>query len=190
MGQIIRNDKQKLRKEILERRSNMVIDEEVAQGLSEQLFTLITSEKVSVIGCHLPFGQEPPLGSFLRKVLESGIKVLSPVSLSNGEMNWVRFDGGTKKGLFGFEEAAGEIRDPSQIEMMVMPALAVDMEGHRLGRGGGFYDRQLEKLDPEIRTVAVVFDNEIIDFVPFEAHDKKVRFAVSPSRTLSFFKRS
>ncbi len=190
MGENIRLDKQRLRKEILERRSMMVIDKECAEGISEQLLALLATEEVSVIGCHLPFGQEPPLDSFLEKALERGMQILSPVALSTGEMDWVRYGGETKKGIFGFDEAMGEILDPKQIEMMVMPAVAVDFQGHRLGRGGGFYDRQLEKLDPGLRTVAVVFEGEIYDSVPFEAHDKKVRFAVSPSRTLSFFKPS
>ena len=105
-------------------------------------------------------------------------------------MNWVVFNGKTKQGIFGFQEATGEDADPSEIELMVMPALAVDVQGHRLGRGGGYYDRQLEKLSPDLKTVAVVFDSEILEFIPTEEHDKTVQFAVSPSKTLRFIKLS
>jgi len=61
-----------------------------------------------------------------------------------------------------------------------VPALAVDRSGHRLGRGGGFYDRWLPST-PGGSVLAVVFDEEVIEHVPREPHDRTVDAALTPS---------
>ena len=63
---------------------------------------------------------------------------------------------------------------------MLVPALAVDRAGNRLGRGGGSYDRALARVGPLIPLIALVYDGELLDHVPAERHDVPVRAAVSP----------
>ena len=63
----------------------------------------------------------------------------------------------------------------------VVPALAVSRDGVRLGRGGGYYDRALAHARPGAVLVAVVFDDELLDEVPAEAHDHRVTAVVTPS---------
>jgi len=65
-----------------------------------------------------------------------------------------------------------------------VPAMAVDFRGNRLGKGKGYYDRAL--AEAKVKTIAVVFDEEILIEVPSEAHDKKVNAAISPSKLLWF----
>jgi 5-formyltetrahydrofolate cyclo-ligase len=71
--------------------------------------------------------------------------------------------------------ATERLRDAAAV---VVPALAVDRAGHRLGRGGGFYDRALAAV--EIPTVAVVFDDELMDELPVEPHDVPVGAVLTP----------
>jgi len=61
-----------------------------------------------------------------------------------------------------------------------VPALAVDAAGRRLGRGGGSYDRALARVGPLIPLIALVYDDELIEHVPAEAHDIPVRATASP----------
>lgn len=64
---------------------------------------------------------------------------------------------------------------------VLVPALAVDRTGVRLGRGAGFYDRSLPLADPAARLIAVVRDEELIDRLPAEDHDVRMTHALTPS---------
>ena len=65
---------------------------------------------------------------------------------------------------------------------MFIPALAADARGNRLGRGKGYFDRQLENNPEGVEVYAVVFDVEILDSVPTESHDQTVQGLVSEKR--------
>jgi 5-formyltetrahydrofolate cyclo-ligase len=66
--------------------------------------------------------------------------------------------------------------------LVLVPALAVDRCGVRLGRGRGFYDRSLAGRDPQARLVAVVRDDEFVDELPSEPHDVRMTHALTPKR--------
>ena len=68
--------------------------------------------------------------------------------------------------------------------VVLVPALAVDRSGVRLGRGAGFYDRSLASADPAARLVAVVRDGELLDAIPSEPHDVRMTHALTPRRGL------
>jgi len=68
---------------------------------------------------------------------------------------------------------------------VLVPALAVDRAGNRLGRGGGSFDRALARVGPLVPLIALVYDDELIDRVPAERHDVPVRAAVSPVRGIT-----
>ncbi len=74
--------------------------------------------------------------------------------------------------------------DPATLGAVVVPGLAFDATGGRLGRGMGFYDRFLASLPASVRTVAAVFDEQVIDRVPMEPHDRRVSAIVTDRRTI------
>jgi 5-formyltetrahydrofolate cyclo-ligase len=87
-------------------------------------------------------------------------------------------------GRFGILEPVGPKLGPTAIgtaEVVVVPALAVDRGGTRLGRGGGWYDRALRHARPGAVVVAVVFDGEVVDRLPALDHDRPVTAVVTPS---------
>ena len=65
---------------------------------------------------------------------------------------------------------------------MLVPALAVDRRGRRLGRGGGYYDRTLPLLTPGTTAVVPLHDGEFLDEIPAEPHDVAVDAVVLPGR--------
>lgn len=71
---------------------------------------------------------------------------------------------------------------PALIDLVVVPALAFDPQGNRLGRGGGYYDRFLARLKPEVVTVGLVFDQQIVDSIPVNSHDVTVDIVVTDRR--------
>ncbi|MDE7180467.1 MAG: 5-formyltetrahydrofolate cyclo-ligase [Muribaculaceae bacterium] len=84
-------------------------------------------------------------------------------------------------GAFHIEEPTGtETVSPSEIEMVVVPAVAYDEQGNRLGRGKGFYDRLLAST--KATKVGIAFDFQVVDEVPVEPHDVSMDIVISPSR--------
>ncbi len=77
----------------------------------------------------------------------------------------------------GSEEAA-----LAEIGLVLVPGVAFDAECHRLGMGGGFYDRLLAALAPTTLKVGLAFDEQIVDAVPCEAHDVTLDAVVTPRR--------
>lgn len=76
----------------------------------------------------------------------------------------------------------GRLILPASIDLIVLPALAFDPQGHRLGRGGGYYDRFLTRLRPGIVTVGLAFDAQVIDSVPVDSRDASVDVLVTDRR--------
>lgn len=70
----------------------------------------------------------------------------------------------------------------AEANLVLVPALAVDHHGVRLGRGGGFYDRSLAGRDPHTLLIALVRDTELLNELPSEPHDVRMTHAVTPER--------
>jgi 5-formyltetrahydrofolate cyclo-ligase len=87
-------------------------------------------------------------------------------------------------GRFGLLEPVGHRLGPTAIgtaDVVVVPALAVARDGVRLGRGGGYYDRALRHVRPGAALVAALFDDELVEALPAEPHDRRVTAVVTPS---------
>jgi 5-formyltetrahydrofolate cyclo-ligase len=82
----------------------------------------------------------------------------------------------------GIPEPDGLADPRPRFDVVLVPALAVDRLGIRLGQGGGFYDRFLAAVDPRPEVVAVVHDEDLIERVTTEPHDQPVDAAVTPTR--------
>ena len=101
---------------------------------------------------------------------------------------------GTKRGALGIDEPTGPRLGPSAIadaDAILVPALAVDRGGHRLGRGGGHYDRTLALLarlrgtDDLPTRIALIYDDEVLEAVPFDKFDQFVTAVITPGSGLS-----
>ncbi len=90
--------------------------------------------------------------------------------------------GEVREGAFGIAEPQGTAVPIAEIDLMIVPALAADMAGNRLGKGKGFYDRVLANYSG--KRIAVIFDSELIESVPSEPHDQQVQIIVTPLRTV------
>ncbi|TMH37254.1 MAG: 5-formyltetrahydrofolate cyclo-ligase [Betaproteobacteria bacterium] len=77
-----------------------------------------------------------------------------------------------------------QIVEPARIDWALVPGVAFDVAGRRLGYGGGYYDRLLPTLRTDARRIAGAFDLQIVDHVPAAPHDLTVDAVVTPSRTL------
>jgi len=73
----------------------------------------------------------------------------------------------------------GRIIAPENIELVIVPGLAFDVSGNRLGRGAGFYDRLLPKLSPTATVVGLAFECQVFESIPAEPHDRSMDLLVT-----------
>ncbi len=86
-------------------------------------------------------------------------------------------------GAFRIEEPDGtDIADPYTMELIIVPAVALDRKGNRLGRGKGFYDRLLSRT--EAATIGVAYDFQLVDKIPVEPHDTPLDIVITQSHVI------
>jgi 5-formyltetrahydrofolate cyclo-ligase len=136
---------------------------------------------------------EPDLMEILRTSWDMGAAVLLP-RVAGTELVWVATSAHTPlaPGPFGLREPSGldQTVDWSRVQVMFLPALAVDHFGNRLGQGGGFYDRTLTNV-PAARDggplkVGVVHEAEFLESVPVDEHDHGVDAVLTEERFVRF----
>jgi 5-formyltetrahydrofolate cyclo-ligase len=135
------------------------------------------------VAAYLSFGSEPPTRQLLESLARAGVEVLVPVVV--GELlEWVVFDPAhlPAPGALGIPEPTGPrlgAEALARVDAVLVPALAADRRGNRLGRGRGYYDRALASVAAQV--VAVVYDDELLASVPAEPHDRQVDAILTPS---------
>ncbi|HTM84062.1 MAG TPA: 5-formyltetrahydrofolate cyclo-ligase [Mycobacterium sp.] len=164
-----------------------VRDAEV-QALCRWLPELVTAGQTAC--AYVPVGSEPGSTALLDTLLEIGVRVLLPVARNEADgtaapLQWGAYRSGS------LVDAAFGLREPpppwlpthaaAAAAVILVPALAVDRSGARLGRGAGFYDRTLRAAAPGARLVAVVRDDELVAELPTEPHDVPMTHALTPN---------
>jgi 5-formyltetrahydrofolate cyclo-ligase len=141
---------------------------------------------VAVIALYAAVGTEPPTRPLMDRLVASGRTVLLPIVTPTG-LAWGAYERWDALGdRHGLLEPTGDVMlRLDQAGLVLVPALAVDHAGNRLGRGGGHYDRALAGV-PRDRIAAVVFSDEVLDVVPTEAHDVQVGGVLTPDGLVEF----
>ncbi|MBF6217030.1 5-formyltetrahydrofolate cyclo-ligase [Nocardia abscessus] len=134
---------------------------------------------------YVPVAGEPGSTAMLDALLADGARVLLPVTGPPGPLSWAEYTGADalRRARYGLLEPIGAVLPPDTVaraELILVPALAVDRRGVRLGRGAGYYDRTLPAARPDARLVAVVRDDELLDRLPEEPHDLRMGWALTP----------
>lgn len=136
-----------------------------------------------------PAGTEPGSPLMLSALVGAGCTVLLPVVVrgAGGVLDWARYTAPSElaPGAFGLMEPSGPRLGPGAVSTastVLVPALAVDARGTRLGRGGGYYDRSLPLAAPTARLIAVVRDDELVPRLPRDPHDVPMTAALTPTR--------
>ena len=105
--------------------------------------------------------------------------------LPDGDLDWASYEGpdSLAPGPRGLLQPVEPVRGPGTVaraDVVLVPALAVDASGNRLGRGGGSYDRALARVGGQVPTIALLYDDELLPSVPAEPHDRPVRAVARP----------
>jgi 5-formyltetrahydrofolate cyclo-ligase len=138
---------------------------------------------------YVPVGAEPGSIDMLDMLLRRSVRVLLPIARTAADdtplpLGWGEYRRGElTRGRWGLLEPAEPHLPASALAeagAILVPALAVDRSGVRLGRGGGFYDRSLTGRNTDARLIAVVRDEELVDELPAEPHDVRMTHALTP----------
>ena len=174
-----------LRDRLLLRRRARAADERAAAADAVASALLKGLSGVRTLAAFVPDPDEPGCGRLPDAFTGVGARVLLPVIPSQGRvLDWAVYSGVLEAGRFGLSHPVGPRLGPTAIaaaDAVVVPALAVDRAGIRLGRGGGYYDRALVHARPDAVLVTIVFDDERVDRLPREVHDRPVTAVVTPS---------
>jgi 5-formyltetrahydrofolate cyclo-ligase len=182
-----------LREQLLAARRCVADDVRAAEArlLSDRLELVVSSG--STVCAYVPVGTEPGSIEMLDMLLRRSGRVLLPVARTTADdtplpLRWGEYQPGALiSGRWGLLEPPEPWLPESTLaeaSLVIVPALAVDRRGVRLGRGRGFYDRSLDGRNPLARLIAMVRDAEFVDELPAEPHDVPMTHALTPQRGL------
>jgi len=142
------------------------------------------------VAAYVPIGSEPGSVALLQELTGLGCRVLLPI-VSGDVLDWAAYDGVLEAGPWGLLQPTGQRLGSSALvaaDAVLVPALAVDRHGNRLGRGAGFYDRSLCQVSPGTPLAALLHDGELLaDDLPVEPHDIPMTAAITPSAGVTRF---
>ncbi len=179
-------DKSELRADVLGRRRKLSIRQrdDAAEALASHVAALPVAAAARRIACYLSMPYEPGTAPMLADFAARGVEVIVPVVAPSHALDWVVYSAESLlvANALGMAEPDGERLGAAAIgdvDLVIVPALAVDHHGCRLGRGAGYYDRALAHTSAPI--AALLFDSEIVGDLPRESHDVPVTMAIAPS---------
>jgi 5-formyltetrahydrofolate cyclo-ligase len=153
------------------------------------LVSTVSNITAGTVCAYLPFGTEPGTVAFVDALAAGGARVLLPVIRPTpGPLDWAEYTGEADlvpSRLRGIREPGGKRLGADAVgaaELVLVPALAVDRRGVRLGRGAGHYDRSLVFAAAGAALLAVVRDEELVERLPGEPHDVRMSGALTPGR--------
>lgn len=186
-------DKTALRDQLLTSRRRRFLLEvgESAVGLSRVLLDVPEVRRAATVACYVSMGHEPGTSHLLAGLDTAGKRVLLPVLLPDGDLDWGVYagDAALRPARMGLLEPEGPRLGVDAIaiaDVVLVPGLAVSSSGMRMGRGGGSYDRALGRVPVGTLTACLLYDDEVEVTVPVEPHDRPVLAAATPTRVVRF----
>ncbi|KUH38997.1 5-formyltetrahydrofolate cyclo-ligase [Streptomyces kanasensis] len=159
-----------------------------AAELADAALKLPELARAGTVAAYVSVGREPGTRALLDALRARGVRVLLPVLMADNDLDWAVYEGpdGLVRARLGLLEPSGPRLGPDAVvtaDAVLLPGLAVDARGMRLGRGGGSYDRVLARLagagaDPAL--VVLLYAHEVVARVPEEPHDHPVHAVVTP----------
>ncbi|WP_030078536.1 5-formyltetrahydrofolate cyclo-ligase [Streptomyces baarnensis] len=188
--------KNSLRSELLAARALLTKEDAVrsAAVLAAAALGLPELADARTVAAYVSVGREPGTRALLEALRGRGVRVLLPVLLPDNDLDWAAYEGPEHllpagRGLL---EPDGPRLGPDAVldaDTVLLPGLAVDGAGMRLGRGGGSYDRVLARLTAagaHPALVVLLYDDEVVARVPSEPHDHPVDAVVTPAGARRF----
>ncbi|NMB10742.1 MAG: 5-formyltetrahydrofolate cyclo-ligase [Firmicutes bacterium] len=183
-------DKQTIRREVLQARDNLTTDQrrQLSMNIRKSFFELPMVARAQWIMLFLAFGSEVDTWLLLDEAVALGKQVVAPVCLPTTKglaLYPIRNREEAEPGHWGIYEPrqVGKPISPNSLDVVVVPGVAFDPDGNRIGYGGGYYDRFLIQV-PRAWRIGVCYDLQLIKEVPRADHDVPVDAVVTEAKTI------
>jgi len=181
-------DKKTLRTEMLEKRAQLKANEILSKSeeIKNKLFQLEEFENANFIFSFISFKDEIHTHDIIKDTINMGKKIGVPVTIKNPRKLLVSevkdFDNELEIGPYDILAPKKEferIIDPKLVDLVLVPGLAFDEYGFRLGYGGGYYDRFFTEIEKNVPKIGLCFNIQIIDKVPINSYDIPVDYIIT-----------
>jgi 5-formyltetrahydrofolate cyclo-ligase len=190
---MIHKKKKELRKKVQELRDALPLEkrEELSARIAENLWSVPEFAAAETVLFFISFRSEVNTLPMIERALAEGKRVCVPCtdmddkSMTASRLRDISRD--LQLGNYNILEPRPECLDPvpaDEIDVVLMPGVAFDLTGGRLGYGGGYYDRFLEKCSPRCLLVALAFELQVVEHVPCADHDHHIHKIVTESRVI------
>jgi 5-formyltetrahydrofolate cyclo-ligase len=191
----LRSAKIALRRHLIAERAQKSEPErgDAGRSLRDTVLALPEAQMAGTVAAYVSIGTEPDTRGLIFALWKRGHYVLLPIWREDDDLDWASYEGpdslaSAPRGLLQPTEKPRGVAAVTSADLVIVPALAVDRGGQRLGRGAGCYDRALARVGAAIPTVALIYDDELLDEVPAGAHDQRVRMAAQPRPGITRFR--
>jgi 5-formyltetrahydrofolate cyclo-ligase len=160
------------------------------RSIRDAVLSLPEIQMAGTVAAYISVGTEPDTRGLVYALWKRGTYVLLPLLRADYDLDWASYEGPDSlapgpRGLLEPTEPRRGVTAVTSADLVIVPALAVDRSGRRLGRGGGSYDRALARVGAAVPTVALIYDDELLDEVPAGPLDQPVRMIARPRQGIS-----
>ena len=184
-------DKKEIRKNMISKRDNIlkeekeIMDKNIILKLKESEYY----KKSKNIFIYLGFGSEIDTMSYIQEFINEGKHIFIPrTDIKTKKMEAVEITSleGLKENKYGILEPDDSKEEfyKNNLDLIILPGVAFDLVGKRIGYGGGYYDRYLENIDKKIMKVALIYDFQLLENVPAEEHDIKADYIITETMSI------
>ena len=155
-----------------------------SRAIAEHLLAAPEVRRAATVAAYVSIGTEPGTTELIDALVGQGKRVILPVLQPDNDLDWALYTDNLAPARRGLLEPVGPSLGVDAIatpDVVLVPGLAVDASGIRLGRGGGSYDRALARVPVGTPVIVLLFDGEVLDAVPRDEHDRRVTGVVTPS---------
>lgn len=161
---------------MLAARQHLPAEEQLRAGniIQSALTALPEYAAARSVALYTAFRSEVPTTGLLRQALSVGKEVLLPAVVGHGLVfRRIRCETDLLPGRYGILEPDGSCpqQEPDSIDLFVIPGVAFDLSGHRVGYGRGYYDRALHRYESGGKLIGVCYDFQLVDVIAGEPHD-------------------
>ncbi len=185
-------DKQTLRRTLLERLRRQPEHSRIQKSgrIERRLVRLAAYRRAKAVFCYVSVGSEVNTRSILGRILRDGKTLTVPMALGGGRMKALRIHQANRDlrrtGLFGIpvpSRSSHRRISLKTLDLVIVPGVAFDAAGHRLGRGGGYFDRFLSRIPARVPRVGLAFEFQKVRKVPKHPHDEPVHWLITEKKT-------
>ncbi|WP_099189973.1 5-formyltetrahydrofolate cyclo-ligase [Tepidibacter mesophilus] len=185
--------KKEFRKKVISERKKQGSDiiNSNSELIFQNLLKLDEIKEANTIMAYLNFNNEVKTDNIINYFLSKDQKVIVPITILNEKkllLSQIKdIETEVSIGTYGIREPKSEFIRPvnvKELDIVIVPAVAYDINGYRLGYGGGYYDRFLESIRDDCITIGIAFEIQLFDEIPKENHDAQLDYIITEKRII------